>query len=159
MSDIQPNEPLDLDTVEKQLRDQLAKIESLRQQQDQTTRQQQEQEATTRQQFTGHLGDLYRLIGLLLVVFSAADFASGQIEEGGWLSYGLHYLGQYAYLIGITLAAVTIAIRLIWPLVSHNLTGLVTDWQQTTPGIRLAILTALIIGILHFLTSVVPHAS
>jgi hypothetical protein len=143
--------PIDLDE-EQQIRKRLAEIEATRQQQEQASH-------DTRRQFSRYTADAARLLCLCLALFTAADYASGQIENGGFVSYALHYVGQYSYFVGITLAAVLIAGRLVWPIVAPNLPGLVADWQTAPPTVRLAVLAALVIGILHFLTSVVPHAS
>lgn len=104
------------------------------------------------------LTDLFRFGAGYVVLFLIADYSSTQLEPGIF-SYALHYVGQLAYFLGVGFVGVGLAAGMVWPFLKNNLTRLVSDWQQAGAVGRLALLAALIIGIIHFLTVLVPHGT
>jgi len=134
-----------------ELRVQLGIITPEQLQDDVSERQYQLRQATARK-----INGLFFKALFALVAFLLSDFASAKLEEG-FFSFALKSTAQIAYCLSGVFGGCWLACTILSGYVStYTLNDLESDFRDTSPAVRLGVLVALILAIIHLLTGFIP---
>lgn len=93
-----------------------------------------------------------------LLFFFITDFTAGKLDTG-FFTYVLQSVSQILYFMATAFGGAWLVCSILFYFVSSYISNdLERDFKGLKPSLKIAVLVALIIALLHFLNAVVPHA-